>query len=116
MTCQGNLFVVSEPLIHAARVEKTVKYPCVALHSSVNLPIDPKLLLQAPPLLRSILYYQGQWVVNPFNIMWGTSAADRVKKMKEEYPEHTDKFDWFLGLYEAVFTGASLIPSENGGS
>jgi hypothetical protein len=109
-TSEGNLFVVSEPLVHAARMEKEVKYPCVALHSSIPLPESMERLRQVPPLMRHILFYNERWIINPFGIMWGRSAADRVRRMKEKNPEYTDKYDWFLGLYEAVFSGAPLIP------
>ncbi|TMQ57071.1 MAG: hypothetical protein E6K76_11605 [Candidatus Eisenbacteria bacterium] len=102
--------IVSEPLIVAARLEKTIRHPCVAIDSSALPEVDCKELLAADVFLRPLLFYEGRWIVKPFNIMWGFSAATRVTQLREKYPEHTPKYDWFLRLYEAVKSRQPLVP------
>jgi hypothetical protein len=104
------LFVVSEPLVHGARLEKEVKRPCVAIHSTV-VPTKAEVgLRDTPNLHRHLLFHEGRWIVNPFSIAWGTSAAMHAKSLRDRYPAFADAYTWFLHLYEAVFTGPPLIP------
>jgi hypothetical protein len=105
-------YVVSEPLVHAVRLEKEIRRPCVAFHSSVSIP-DGAWKFNCDSFLRPILYYDGVWMVNPFNMFWGTSAAARVNAMKERHPQHSDKYDWFLGLHKRVTSGGVLWPDDS---
>lgn len=108
----GNHFVVSEPLTRAVLVEKRIKHPCVALDGMI-LP-DPALWFEQPSnVLRIVLYYEGHWLVNPCGVMWGESAAHRVREMRETVPAHAAKFDWFLELHRRIFEPAPLIPSRD---
>jgi hypothetical protein len=104
-------YVVSEPLVHAVRTEKEIRRPCVAFHSSVLIP-DSAWKFNCDSFLRPILFYDGVWMVNPFNMFWGTSAAGRVEAMKDAHPEHSEKFDWFLGLYKRVASRGVLWPEQ----
>jgi hypothetical protein len=106
---EGNLLVVSEPLGRAVEVEKTVRHPCIALDSSVTVPLEA-WRFKASSFSRPLLFFEGRWVVNPFSLMWGESAAHRVAAMKEQHPEHSEKYEWFLRLYEAVRSGAIVWP------
>jgi len=108
---QAQLYVVSEPLVRAAELEKEVKKPCIVLDSAALPPIPLDKLKEIPPILRQLLFFEGIWIVNPFNVMWGTSAEMRVTQLKERYPQYSDKYDWFLRLYNAVKSGAPLVPT-----
>lgn len=106
----GSLFVLSQPLVWAAELEKTVRSPCIAIHSSALPVLETDELLRLPIHRRPLLYYDRKWIVNPFNIFWGTSAGTRVSQLRALHPEHREKYDWFLGLYNAVAAGDTLIP------
>ena len=108
---QEQLYIVSEALVRAAELEKGAKNPCVVLDPRLDSQIPAAALKTIPPFQRLILYFEGCWIVNPFSIMWKTSAATRVTQLKEQYPEYADKYDWFLRLYEAVSFGAPLVPT-----
>jgi hypothetical protein len=58
---------------------------------------------------RPLLFFDDLWIVNPFGIMWGYSAMTRVQ-LAERFPEHNEKYGWFLSLYEAVRDGHPLVP------
>lgn len=105
----ANLFIVSEPLVKTSRLEKSIKKPCIAIDASVDIP-DEWWLCTNNPFQRPILFYDGIQLVNPFNVTWGQSAWHRVKLMRDKYPEHRDKYDWFIQLYEAAKAGARLVP------
>lgn len=107
----GELTVLSEPLVHAAHLEKTVGVPCVAIHSSALPPnLRTQELAQVPVLYRSLLFFEGRWIVNPFNLMWYTSAGTRARLLRDQFPEHREKYQWFIGLHDAVGRGAKLVP------
>jgi len=104
-----NTFVVSQALSRAVETEKQIRRPCVALHDSVSIP-EFFWLNDADTFLRPLLFFDGIALVNPFSIMWGVSAGHRVEMMREQYPEHREKYDWFLRLYEAVRNREALVP------
>jgi hypothetical protein len=49
-------------------------------------------------------------IVNPFNRYWGQSAGVRVMDLRRGHPEHSQKYDWFLSLYDDVSRNEILIP------
>jgi hypothetical protein len=107
---RGNLFVVSEPLLAAARLEKAIGVPAVGFDDSILPPPGSWGPLAQSNLQRSVLYFEGRWVVNPFNIMWYRSAGDRVRQMLDRFPEQKEKFQWFLRLHEAAWK-QHLVPT-----
>jgi hypothetical protein len=109
-THEGHFFMLSEPLVIAAGLEKEVKMPAVVLHDSAVPIFDYRAMLSVPALHRSILYFEGRWIISPFGIMWFRSAVEHVREMLTEYPEHREKFEWFLRLCDAVGTNQPLIP------
>jgi hypothetical protein len=102
----GTRFIISAGISKAAALEKKIKWPCVALHPDLEIP-DEAWADQ----YRHLLYFDGLRIVNPFNIMWYQSAGNRVRQMAKEHPEHMEKYEWFLRLFEAVAT-ERLIPGD----
>lgn len=103
----GSKFVVSEAIVKAVQVEKTIKWPCVAIHSGIVVPDDWWFSPNQP-----LLYVDGIRIVSPFMSTWFQSARTRVLQMLRRYPEHATKYNWFLKLHKAVETGEPMIPSE----
>jgi hypothetical protein len=107
----AHTYVVSEALINAVNVEKTVKMPCVALHEDINIP-DEWWPLKVDPVMRILHYFKGLNVVSPLNMMWGVSAIDRVKHMKEQAPEFSEKYDYFIELATSILERKQLVPEH----
>ena|ERR1700730_3988863 len=103
----GVRFIVSAAISKAVALEKTVKWPCVALHPDIEVP-DEWWFAQGRPLL----YFDSLRIVSPFNKFWFQSAMTRVSQLLERYPEHAAKYNWFLSLYSAVEAGEQLVPPE----
>jgi hypothetical protein len=102
----GTKFIVSAAISRAVKLEKTVKWPCVALHPDLEIP-DYAWAQSG----RTLLYFDGLRIVNPFSIGLYKSAGGRVGNMKKEHPEHSAKYDWFLRLFEA-YPKERLIPED----
>ena len=109
----GNLFVVSDALVQAVRLEANVSYPAITFSPEVDLTLaawTPRFqhgLLSAP-----VLHFRGLTIVNPFNSYWFASARVRVLQMLESYPEHAKKYNWFLDLWAAVDNNEILVPES----
>jgi len=107
----GNLFVVSDALVRAVAIEKSIKVPAVAVSEDIPLGIEawvPRFqhgIFKAP-----LLYFQGLTIVNPFNSYWFTSAKMRAKNLLDTHPDHKEKYEWFLSLAQAVERDDVLIP------
>jgi hypothetical protein len=93
----GIRFIVSAGISKAAAIEKTIKWPCVAIHSDVDIP-DEFWVQETRPLL----YFEGIRMVSPFTLYWFQSASVRAQKLAKQYPEHAAKYEWFLRLYETA--------------
>ena len=114
--CDGpNFYVISQALVHAAAVEKSIKHPCVAFHESVHIPVE-HWRAEVPPFLRTILYFDGISIVSPLNIFWGTSAIGIVTTLSEQFPEHKDKYNWFLRLCDAIVREDAMVPIVDSGN
>lgn len=107
----GSMFVVSDALVRAVRLESSVSFPAVAFSPEVDLTLAawvPRFehgLLQAP-----VLHFRGLSFVNPFNPYWFQSARMRVSQLLDRFPEHSKKYSWFLDLTSAVDEGELLVP------
>lgn len=108
----GNLFVVSDALVRAVRLESTIKHPCVALSPEIDIPLSIWFARFEHGLFNMpLLHHDGLNVVNPFNKFWFVSARNRVEQMKSMWPEHSSKYDWFLRLGDEVEKEELLTPS-----
>ncbi len=104
-----NYYVLSHALIDAVSIEKTIKRPCVAISPNIHIPVDwwdPSV----SNFLRKLIYFDDIVLVSPFSIVWGYSAMSRVKQLMEKYPDHREKYEWFLRLYEAASGEKPLVP------
>ena len=111
-----NLYVVSEALVKASVAEKATKMPCVVIHEEIQIP-NQWWLFPGNPFVRPILHTTGLNIVSPFNIAWGTSAAQRVRNFqakysKQDFPSHHEKFEWFLALYNSLYENEPFTPPD----
>lgn len=112
---QGNhLFVVSDALVRAVRIEKSVGFPAVVIADDVEIPESYWVARFKPSgaFVTPLLHFRDRNIVNPFNLMWGQSARHRASLLMNEHPEHKDKYLWFIALYEAVAGGEQLVPPD----
>jgi hypothetical protein len=105
----GDYYVLSHGLIEAVSIEKSIRNPCVAVSPRINVPPHWWTPLESN-FLRGLLYYKDIIIVNPFGIMWGYSAMTRASLLLDQYPEHEEKYNWFINLYKAVNSDKPLIP------
>lgn len=108
----GNLFVVSDALVRAVRLESTIRVPGVVLSPEVEVPLGEWYKrFRDGPFAAPLLHFDGFNVVNPFNPYWFLSAKNRVSSLLAKYPEHAAKYEWFLRLAEHVGNEETLIPT-----
>jgi len=109
----GNLFVVSDALVKAVRLENTVKVPAVVVSPDITLGVEAWVPRFQHGVFRCpLLHFLGHTLVNPFNSYWFASAAIRVRRQLELHPQHREKYEWFLSLVEAVSKDDLLIPES----
>lgn len=109
----GNLFVVSDALVRAVRLESKVKVPGVVLSPEVDVPLSAWVTgFRDGPFSAPLLHFDGFNVVNPFNPYWFASAKMRVLQLREQFPEHSAKYEWFLKLAQQVEAQVPLIPAS----
>jgi hypothetical protein len=107
----SNLFVVSDALVKAVAIEKTVKVPAVVISTEIELGIEAWMpRFEHGPIRATVLYFGGHAIVGPFNEYWFNSAVIRVQSMLESHPEHASKYEWFLSLADAVRRDELLVP------
>lgn len=107
----GSLCVISEALTRAVQLEKHIHVPCIGIDSSVVIPKE-WWIPYPNPFGRPVLHYSGMNIISPFLLIWGKSARLRVSLLKEKHPEHSEKYDWFLGLYDACYNNQLLVPDN----
>ena len=108
----GNLFVVSDALVRAVKLESAIKIPGVAFSPEVEIPIGAWIPhFEEEIFLSPVLHFNGITVVNPFNNFWFASAKNRVARMLDRFPEHSKKYAWFLELAAAVERRDVMVPS-----
>lgn len=107
----GNLFVVSDALVRAVRLESTVKVPGVVLSPEVEVPLAAWVArFHDGPFSAPLLHFDGHNVVNPFNPYWFASAKMRITQLLGQFPQHSTKYEWFLKLAEEVEAHEPLVP------
>jgi hypothetical protein len=104
----GTALMVSSALTRAVQLEKTVKKPCIVLADDIELPEEIWFLKRPPAPI--VHYFDGLRIVSPFGLVWFRSAGLRARLLLEKYPEHADKYQWFLRLYNAVNSRELLMP------
>jgi hypothetical protein len=110
----GHLFVVSDALVRAVKLERSVGIPAVVIADDVEIPDSHWAARFSDPArgqyITPLLHFRDRNIVNPFNIMWHRSAGDRAQRLLDKHPKHKDKYLWFLALHKAVGDGDALIP------
>lgn len=110
---KGNLYVVSDALVRAVKLESNIKIPGVGFSSEVELPIQAWLPHFYESVFTSpVLHFRGINVVNPFNHFWFASAKNRVAMMLERFPEHSAKYEWFLDLAASIDNSDLMVPQQ----
>jgi hypothetical protein len=106
-----HLFVASDALVRAVKLEKTVGVPAIFIADDVDIPFEYWIArLQQGLFITPILHFRDRNIVNPFNKYWFVSAKARATILMNESPAHKDKYLWFLALHEAVANNEELIP------
>ena len=109
----GNLFVVSEALVKAVAIEKSVKVPAVVVSSEVQLGVEAWVpRFEHGAFSAPLLYFDGRSGVNPFNDYWFASAVLQAKAKRDSHPQHAAKYEWFLSLAESVARDDLLVPDS----
>jgi hypothetical protein len=109
----SDLLVASDALVRAVKLEKSVGIPAVVIADDVEIPDAYWLArFQGGPFVTALLHFRDRNIVNPFNLMWGRTAAIRASILMGENPQHRDKYLWFIALHDAVASGRELIPPE----
>jgi hypothetical protein len=99
--------------VRAVRLEYNVKIPGVALSPEVEIPLGLWVLrFRDGPYMAPLLHFEGLNLVNPFNSIWFRSAKNRVQQLKIRFPQHADKYDWFLKLADQVEADEPLTPDS----
>lgn len=109
----GNLFVVSDALVRAVRLESTVKVPGVVLSPEVEVPLSSWVArFSDGPYAAPLLHFDGHNVINPFNPYWFASAKMRVAQLWDQFPQHASKYQWFMNFATAVEAHEPLLPES----
>ena len=111
---KGNhMLVASDALARAVKLERSIGIPAVVVSDDIEIP-DAFWMWRFThgAFLTPILHFRDRNIVNPFNLMLGTSARDRAARLMDESPAHRDKYLWFLSLHDAVKNGQELIPPD----
>jgi len=109
----GHLFVASDALVRAVKLERSIGVPAVFVADDVEIPDELWLLrFHAGLFATPLLHFRDRNIVNPFNPTWFRSAAVRALQLMEGSPSHKDKYLWFLALHKAVAASQELIPAD----
>lgn len=110
----GHLFVASEALVRAVKLERLVGVPAVVIADDIEIPESYWAARFSNAThgqyITPLLHFRDRNIVNPFNIMWHRSAGDRAQRLMDKNPRYKDKYLWFLALHKAVGDGEALIP------
>jgi len=104
------MLIVSAALTRAVQLEKSVKRPCVVIDDDIDLP--DALWFESRIPAPMVHYFDGLRIVTPFGMMWFRTAGQRARRLLKMYPEHAEKYKWFLRLYDAVNRRELLAPPD----
>lgn len=99
-TQNGNVYMISEALVNAVRLEKEIKMPCIVLQSSIKIPdtviADPR---------RLVVNYESKYILNPF---WESKdLRDSLIAMAAAAKRDKNKYDWLIRFYDATTESAT---------
>jgi len=112
-TENDNVLILSDALVKAVTIEKTVKAPIIALSPEIVLnygywmPRFETNIFDAP-----LLHYRGKTFVNLVNRYWYRSAITRLAALSARHPDHREKYDWLLDLLSEIEKDEILIPED----
>jgi hypothetical protein len=108
----NNTLIVSEALVKAVNIEKTIRNPIVLISEEISLGLEYWIhgfgnsVFDLP-----IIHYNNNNIINPFNKAWFRSAEIILCYLKETYPEYITKYEYLLELIEAVKRNECFIPA-----
>lgn len=109
----GSVYVVSDALVRAVGIEKSIGVPAVAFSPEVNLSENLWVVRYEHDIFYApLLHFQDLNFVNPFNPYLFNTAIIRVTELWKKHPEHSEKYKWFLEVAEAVHQNDVLIPQS----
>jgi len=109
----GSILILSEALVEAVKIEKSIKHPIIAVSEKINIPIEAWMphcegaVFNAP-----FINYDDINFVNPFNAFWFRSAEMRLKHLLKKFPNHSHKYEWLLNIIEKIKIDDVLIPDD----
>ncbi|HVV94829.1 MAG TPA: hypothetical protein VHD15_15565 [Hyphomicrobiales bacterium] len=106
-----HMFVVSDALVHAVKIEKSVGFPMVMIADNIDIPLNLWVSrFEHGPIATPLLHFRDRNIVNPFGIYWFASARGRILTLMEQSPGHEEKYQWLLALHEAIANQHDLVP------
>jgi len=107
----SNILIVSEALVKAVNIEKTIKHPVITISDEISLGLEywghafGNSVFNLP-----IINYDNNNIVNPFNNYWFKSAEIILHQLKSKHHEHSSKYDYLLKLIDAVKKNECFVP------
>jgi hypothetical protein len=101
-------------LVEAVRLEKEISVPAVVISPKIEIPVQywiPRFA-NGSPFATPLLHFQDRNIANPFGLYWGTTAGMKVSALRSRYPEHAQKYDWYLDLLAALKGNEPLVPKH----
>lgn len=113
-----NFYIVSEGLIKAVQIEKSIKHPIIAISEEIELNYRYWLgrfrndTNVRPIINTALLYYNNIALVNPVNAYWFNSAIMRLAELAVKFPNHSEKYHWLQDLISSIDNDDLLIPND----
>ena len=107
----SNLFIISEALVKAAILEKTVKRPLIVVADEIEIGLEYWIhgfthrVFDLP-----IIHYENVNIVNPFNNYWFRSAEMILTSLKLSHPNHHEKYEYLLKLMDDIKQEKEFVP------
>ena len=91
--------------------DRAFRFPCVRIDPSISLDASywPVGIRNAE---RLVLFFEGMHIVNPCNPGWRNSAIGRVRRLRERYPDHAEKYNWLECLMLRIFDMEPMVPPD----